>query len=94
MTYDEAVAKKEKVLKLLEAHEDEYRLFYAKVSAVKFGVDPGVNTASPEYLLGEFRTEWEFLRLKADTIHTELNYLDEIIALRKDITVTAASYSA
>lgn len=85
MTLEEAIAKKENAVKLLEAHEDEYRLFYVKVANVRFKEDNGLTPSDYERKLEELRIEREFLRMKADAIHTEIKFLDEIIDLRNDI---------
>lgn len=67
MTLDEVKAKKEKALKLLETHEDEYRVFYAELTKI---------TTVEE--LRNAKVKRDILALKADTIHTEIRYLEEL----------------
>lgn len=75
MTLDEIKAKKEKAIKLLEAHEDEYRVFYAELTRIK-GVEE----------LRDAKTKREVLALKADVIHTEIKYLEELETYRTPAT--------
>lgn len=80
MTYEEAQAKKEKAVKLLESHEDEYRLFYVELQGIKTREE-----------VREAELKRKILDMKADAIHTELKFLDELIYYRAPEITPSAS---
>lgn len=70
MTIEEIKTRKERAVKLLEAHADEYRLFYVELTNEK---EP---TAEK---IEQFKVKREQLEMKADAIHTQIRFLDELI---------------
>ena len=69
-TVTELETRKGKALNLLESHADEYRLFYVELINCK---DP-----TPQDI-ESFKVKRDLLSLKADAIHTQIKYLDELI---------------
>lgn len=70
MTIEELKKRKENAIKLLETHTDEYRLFYAELTNEK---EP-----TPEKI-EKFKVKREQLEMKAEAIHTQIRYIDELI---------------
>lgn len=70
-TLEQLEQRKENALMLLDQHTDEYRIWYAKISGM---TDPKPSD------IAELKTQRALMDIKADVIHTQIRYLDELIA--------------
>lgn len=70
-TKEQLEQRKENALMLLDYHTDEYRTWYAKIVGM---TDPKPTD------IAELKTQRALMDIKADAIHTQIRYLDELIA--------------
>lgn len=70
MTLENLEERKAKALSLLDTHADEYRVFYSKVTGIKELTSEAIN---------QLKLEREQLSLKADVIHTQIQFIEELI---------------
>lgn len=74
-TKEQLEQRKENALTMLDQHTDEYRTWYAKIAGL---TDPKPSD------IADLKTQRALMDIKADAIHTQIRYLDELIATYAD----------